>query len=332
MQRETYPDAIRGAAILLVVAIHAFGYLRLPVEGAWNLVWICISSIAVPVFFMAEGWLHARRYTGPVGGAGVAAALRSAAPRLLLPWIAFSVIYLGFRLSLERGGVVTGPSVLPEGLSDVPKALLAGTAAGHLYFLPALLLVRAVSFGLHPLVRGRLWAASLAAATLVVVIRLWIRPVLLPDLDVEILNAALNGIGFAAIGWALAELEGRGHEARRALVGAIPLALAGLLVEGLPATLALSCAALMMAWAAARGCPPVAPYRWLTALGRRTMDVYLLHMPVPVSLGARAMLATNVPGPLALVALVALSAASALAVGALLRRFGLGWLGFPRRG
>jgi fucose 4-O-acetylase-like acetyltransferase len=327
--RDAAPDLIRGVAILLVVAIHAFGYLGLPVTGGWAIPWFLVSQIAVPVFFLVEGWLHASRFPATSTRAAARPWLIGSAWRLMLPWAVFSVALLGLRLVAEAAGRAGGAPVLAGGIADLPLALWQGSAAAHLYFLPALLLVRAASLLLHPLVRGRPGAAVLLAAGLVLGWRLGLEPLLpMPERGVEPLLAAATGLGFAAMGWALAALRGG---AVPALVAALALGLiaAGLQAAGLGAGRGFATAAqaayLLAAWAAATalaGQAWIGPALWL---GRRTMQVYLLH-GIPVRIAAAATIGLQVPAAPALAVTVGFGTLAALLVAALLGRLGLAWL------
>ena len=51
---------------MFVVAIHAFGYLRLPIDGSWRALWLVVSLHGVSMFFLADGWLYATRNRMPI--------------------------------------------------------------------------------------------------------------------------------------------------------------------------------------------------------------------------------------------------------------------------
>src|SRR5438045_3058161 len=92
--RLPYPDALRGIGILFVVAIHAFGYLRLPVEGAWQVPWLIVSLNGVSMFFLADGWLYAIQHRKSMTPKSAMTSIARSIQRLGIPWSIFSCIYL----------------------------------------------------------------------------------------------------------------------------------------------------------------------------------------------------------------------------------------------
>ncbi len=333
--RAPYPDALRGYGILLVACIHAFAYLDLPVTGGWAVPWFLAHQIAVPIFFLADGWITATRhkqgYTMAEGGQMLLASAR----RLMVPWAVFSLLYLATRMAGERAGVLGGETVLPDGVASIPLALWRGAAAGHLYFLPALLLVRAATVPLLRLVAGRPgWAAALAVL-LMVGWRGVIEPFFPPaGIGVEPLLAACTGLGFAALGWALAMQE----QDTDAPVWHVPLAagagclIAAAALDGRGQDLAAQTGYLLLVWTAARSLGGNAVYRGFAWLGPRTMQIYLLHSPILIKLACDVLRHTHVPLPAALVLAVSVAVALSLAVASVLQRIGLGWVwGAPRR-
>src|ERR1700736_2147391 len=117
-----------------------------------------------------------------------------------------------------------GPVLLPDGLSNIPAYLWHGAAATQLYFLPALFLVRCATLVLHPMVSGRPLATVILAASILVIWRLVIEPMLPhPTEGTEPLLASGFGLGFAALGWAIAEAEIAGPPKKWWLVAAVLL-------------------------------------------------------------------------------------------------------------
>jgi len=134
------------------------------------------------------------------------------------------------------------------------------------------------------------------------------------------------GIGFAAVGWAFAEAEISGV---RQWVPAAAVASAALICGLLSVPGAsrevIQAAELLAFWLAARNLGGWMPHRWLAWLGRRTMEIYLLHGPWVLHLVTAALLIVHRPAPVLIPFSVAASVAGALAVAAVLRRLGLAW-------
>ena len=323
------PDVLRGMAILFVVAVHAFAYLGVPTGGAWAAVWFVIHQTAVPAFFLADGWLHGKRWRGAMTGAEQTEYLEASALRLLPPWAVFSVVYLGFRLVSEAAGTAGGAAVLPDGAGGLALALWRGAAAQQLYFLPALMLVRLVTPPLHRLAAGSPVRAATLAVALLVVWRIgveWRLPV--PAAGVDPLLAAMTGLCFAALGWALAEAPDR-LELPAAVVPAVLFALAGAALDGRAAATGAQTSAVLALWSLAVATPAriAPPWRWI---GRRSMEIYLLHAPIMIKLVCAAIIAAKLPAWLGLPVAVAAATAGALAAASVLGRLGLRWLWTPR--
>jgi fucose 4-O-acetylase-like acetyltransferase len=318
--RVPYPDALRGIGILFVVAIHAFGYLRLPIEGSWRVLWLVVSLNGVSMFFVADGWLYATRHRMPIVPRMAMISLRTSLQRLGAPWALFSCIYLGIGLLAQRMHLSGGPALLPNGISDLPAALWRGTAATQLYFLPALLFVRAATFVLQPIIRGKPFIAGFLAATVLASWKLAFEAMLPhPSQGTEPLLAAGFGLGFAALGWSIAEAEIAGVRNVLWLIAAVLLGGVVMFITGALAMMLAQCACLLGAWWLARGFAWARLHRWVAVLGRHTMEIYLLHMPILISLISTVLLFLRVPDPAALVIDVGVTVACSLALGGLIR-------------
>jgi fucose 4-O-acetylase-like acetyltransferase len=325
LRRHSAPDVIRGIAIVFVVAIHAFAYLDLPIVGPWAPVWFMVDSVAVPAFFFAEGWLFASRHHDALRGAAWKRALVQAGQRLLIPWAIFSSLYLAERVTAEWSGIARGASVLPQGAADIVSALWLGKAAAQLYFLPALFLVRAISYLVFPGMRGRPLRACLFGAGLLILWRLELQPLLpLVPVGVDPLGAAVTGLAFAAFGWAVSERD-RVDRSQPIILGSV-LALA--IVAGVAppqwAALSAQLSYLLALWLAAVLLGDRPPLRLFSALGRNTMGIYLLHGPIIIKLVSDLLLKSGVSLPVALVIDIAVSIALALLAATQLRRFAVG--------
>ncbi len=325
MKRVSYPDAVRGIGIILVVSIHVFAYLQPPSGTAWVPAWNMAILPAVAVFFLADGWLHAASVRAPMTWRQACHRIAASARRLMLPWIAFSVIYLAGRLAAEKYGLVHGASVVPAWPGGLPIALWRGAAAGQLYFLPALFIVRILTLALYPLVRGR---PATAACLAVALIAIWRGPLaaMLHIPPEDPLMSAGFGLGFAAIGWALAEAEIGGIWPGAPALAVVVAGLAAWQLPEADAGYAGQVAFTLLLWVAARNLTGFAVHRWLAALGRRTMEVYLLHAPYPARVAVSVLAALHITGLAALAIGTAISILAALGTAWLLARLGLSWL------
>jgi fucose 4-O-acetylase-like acetyltransferase len=324
-QRIPLLDAMRGVAIVFVVAIHVFAYLQLPVSGPWAMPWLVVYTVAVPAFFLADGWLFATRYRTDVSRAARRAALVQAGRRLLIPWAIFSVLYLAERLTAERLGMARGASVLPNGAGDLVPAMWLGTAAGQLYFLPALFLVRVFSLVIFPVMRGRPAAAIVFGAGVLGLWRLVLLPLLPPvPAGVEPVGAAIAGLAFAAFGWAISDADRAGLPRLLVLGGAVCLAFAAFVAPPALAGLSGQVAYLFALWSILAMVANKRTMQPVAALGRNTMGIYLLHGPIIVKLVSDLLLKLTVPLPLALIVDVTVSITLALLVTEQLRRSAIG--------
>ena len=321
-QRTTEPDVLRGIGILFVAAIHAFAYLHLPTEGGWAAPRFAVQQIAVPIFFFADFWLLARRFPHGVAPGATRAYLLNSTRRLMLPWAIFSLLYLATRLAGERTGLLGGAPVL-TGPASLPAALWHGAAAGQLYFLPALLMVRAAGVLLFRAAASPPRAWVLAALLFLAWRVLLERHIAPPDVGVEPVLAALTGLCFAALGWAVAL-----SAPRAPMLATAALALAALAAQTIDERTAMACwqiAYLLAVWIAITRLPDNPLQRAAAWLGRHTMEIYLLHAPIAVKLISDILLRLHVPNAAALLLAVAGCVAASLAVAALMRRLGLAW-------
>lgn len=317
------PDRLRGVAIVFVVAIHAFSYLKIPTDGAWSAVWFVVHQSAVPAFFLADGWLYGKRQRQAMSGKAQRAFLSNSARRLLLPWAVFSLIYLALRLVMQAFGAAGGAPVQVDGPAGFVMAIWHGAAAEGLYFLPALMIVRALTPHLHRLALGSPIRALGLAILLMVGWRLVVEPrVPVPSVGVDPFLAAMTGLCFAAVGWALAEATPK-LSLRGALVSAGTLAVTAVALDGRPGAMCAQTSAVLALWIVAVTTPEriAAPSEWL---GRRTMEIYLLHAPYIIKVAC--VPAALLPPALGLPVAVSLAIAGALAAAFGLRRLGLGWL------
>jgi fucose 4-O-acetylase-like acetyltransferase len=139
----------------MVIGQHALGYSQLSpeVQAAFKY-WF---QIAVPVFFLVDGYLFAHRleHTGKLDYRGY---MQQSARRLVVPWLLFSLLYLMARLAYEYFGHPPDQIVLGRDLIHLLGAIWVGAPAVQLYFLLSLFFVRSLSFltkyvqGLSPII------------------------------------------------------------------------------------------------------------------------------------------------------------------------------------
>ncbi|MGE5376892.1 MAG: acyltransferase [Bacteroidota bacterium] len=125
-----WPDLIRVVAVLLVIVVHVSGQLtniwgKVP-ESHWFIADIYggIARICVPLFFMISGYLLLPRRES------LETFYRKRMPKVLIPFIVWSLIYLGWFCGNHPG------TCSPRVIQDL---LLVQGAYYHLWFLYALI-------------------------------------------------------------------------------------------------------------------------------------------------------------------------------------------------
>ncbi len=138
--RLCYLDSMRAVAMMMVVGIHSVDYcLPLPPGQALVIAYL-VHKIAVPVFFMVDGFLFAAR-SPRLGAQWYPGFVRSSFVRLVIPWLIFTLLYLLARLVFESAGVLNDRLVLGLGW-DVARNAYGSVIAPQLYFLLSLFLIR----------------------------------------------------------------------------------------------------------------------------------------------------------------------------------------------
>lgn len=133
----------------MVIAIHSLYYTNLE-ENISQIISLYVATIAVPIFFLTDGFLLAKTAREP-SGQTYFFKLKSDALQLLVPWAFFSIIYFLGRLVYELEYNPSMPVLKDKELSAMFSALYVGASAGHMYFLLSLFLIRALSFAIRPL-------------------------------------------------------------------------------------------------------------------------------------------------------------------------------------
>jgi len=248
-----------------------------------------VSTVAVQGFYLVDGLLFARRLEGP--GIGTSRYVVDSARRLLWPWLLFGIFYIAARYVAELRGLVEPTRLTESGLSlgTIAEMIWWSENAPQLYFLPSLFLIRCAAVA-----RRRLFAAAppatliLTSIALLLLFRTVIEPAYMRTFTHDgydpILHA-LGGLAFFILGAGLWRL--RVVESRRgmAAVGiAVALVVLSLVI---PPPIDVTAAQLgylgsvYFLFATGKIKSPL-----LVAVGRRTMGIYLLHMPVVMKLSS----------------------------------------------
>lgn len=326
--RLPHLDAMRGLGIVLVVGMHAHGYSGVVLPGPAEHLWSRVAGVSVPLFFLADGFLFASAASrGKVGS--WSAFMRKSSARLLTPYLVWTLFDVLMRAVFEWGGLLPNRLVVGRSFPELLKNVFHSRVAMQMYFLPSLYLVRGTAFAAWTLAR-RSGLVSLAAGVgAIVLLQAWG-----PTLGEDPLTNALFGLPYYWLGFAAQRLDGVLRRHAPAIAGAALLAFVGLFVledlrivprsAGALVQLALIAGeyAAFLALASSPGT--------LTWLGRRTMEVYLIHAPVLLK-SVQVILSRIVAAPLAVWPLlwlttfgVSLLLARWLSVNALVRRVAFG--------
>ena len=139
--RMTYLDNMRAGAIIMVVVIHSMGYCGELTTGHREIIDFLVHTIAVPVFFLVDGYLAINSY---LNGKQVvyAEVVKRSFRRLMVPWIIFTVVYTVSRFVFEHVGVLHDHLLIGHSLKQVLWAMYGSVYAPQMYFLFSLFLIR----------------------------------------------------------------------------------------------------------------------------------------------------------------------------------------------
>ena len=154
--RLSYLDVLRAFGIILVVGIHAYGYgIPEELQGKYRIdrLWSEFSGIAVPIFFLVDGFLTARSQTR-AQPPSFKEILEKSAKRLLIPYVVFNLIYVILRVFFESRGMFPKNYLVGQSWVDVLRNVYLSRIAMQMYFLPALFLMRLAASPLRSITRG----------------------------------------------------------------------------------------------------------------------------------------------------------------------------------
>lgn len=275
--RIIFLDGLRGFAIVMVVATHAIAYASVDKSvAAFLSFWI--QSVAVPPFFLADGFLFVRCLQNNAKFSCANYCARSAR-RLLLPWILFSFLYMIFRAGFE---IVAHPPelvVLGHTFGELLNAIYYSSISAQLYFLPALFIVRLFCFATK-------YLTSLRFTHLIVVWLLYVtvwQSFWSGNNHYEHLDPLVNalwGMQYYFLGMALSVCEGNLIRKPFLLVGVTLTILLGVKVVA-PAWVVFAqnayvCSLFFVFLGFARHSRPFVGW------GAYTMGVYLIHAPIVI--------------------------------------------------
>lgn len=277
-ERMTFLDAIKATGIVMVVAVHVLSRVELAPAMQEGLLFL-VGTVAVPLFLVSDGFLFAHQWAGKDNFL-YGAYIRKSVRRLLLPWAAFSMLYMLMRFAIELKGLVQETIILGKSLSGLATVLYYSELSHHMYFLLSLFLVRLSTVAVKPLLRysGGMWF-GLTLSYIALYVSSNPKRWFFPGADPVLL--ALWGMQFYLLGVVLRKW----HEQIKPTAGWIGLTGLGLATLGWfvlsPASSFLvqlvylvGMYGVLLKMAAATG--------WKFTMGYDTMGIYLLHAPYVV--------------------------------------------------
>jgi fucose 4-O-acetylase-like acetyltransferase len=273
--RLDYLDSFRGLAIAMVVATHALGYARLGPEDA-QLIGFLSRTIAVPVFFLVDGLLYALRHQEHEAFS-YAAYVRKSARRLLLPWFVFTLLYCALRIAFEYMDDTAARVVDGQSWRDILLAAYLSSFSSQMYFLLSLFIIRMLSKVTHLLTcTGSLHRVVAAMLYIAIFHTLPLQSWFFSGLDP--VYHAIWGMQFYLMGVALSRFTPL-FTARGQWLSLITIGSGFLLASCLEGMLLYSQFLLLL------GCyflffSNPKRFQFLSGLGRRSMGIYLLHIPL----------------------------------------------------
>jgi surface polysaccharide O-acyltransferase-like enzyme len=286
-ERLIYLDSLRGVAMMMVVGVHTYGYVDFAPADPKALIIFTISTIAVPVFFLVDGFLFAyKQAAGHV--LKYREYLLKSARRLMLPWLIFSLLYTFLRAIFESTDFLTEKTVIMGTPKQIILYIYTSSIAPQMYFLLSLFLIRTLSVYTRYLVLWPAWAAMAIWGSYTFFYRNYFHDIydlliVLPGLD-PVLHA-FWGMQYYLFGMVLFKLKDHIMQfsplialSAFAFVVAVKSSVVAFKFTIMPELFSLQYAYLI--WAFCFFIVITKHKNILTEIGTHTMGIYLLHAPV----------------------------------------------------
>jgi len=213
-RRLGFLDSLRGLAIYMVVCIHTLSYCLAMPHDLHRIVSFIVHTVAVPVFFMVDGYLFAHTKDGQKQFHFLPY-IRQSAFRLLVPWIIFTITYALARYVFELVGFFDESIVVGAGLKQVVIYGYQSVFAPQMYFLVSLFLIRLASPLYHAMLSWKIGHMLVLVVVLYVAYRFSIdivKSALTIEGGLEPVSHALWGLQFYLAGMVVYRLQLLSHK------------------------------------------------------------------------------------------------------------------------
>lgn len=140
-ERLDFLDNLKAIAIFMVVGIHAAAYVSQLTDSQRLIISYVLHSVAVPIFFMVDGFLFAKGRNGKSSFLYVDY-IQKSIRRLVVPWLIFTVAYALLRYILEYLNFFQENYIIGKSFIDVIKSAYGTVYSAQLYFLLSLFFIR----------------------------------------------------------------------------------------------------------------------------------------------------------------------------------------------
>ena len=273
--RISFLDGLKATGIVMVVAVHALSRVAVDAQS-YDVMMFLTGTVAVPLFFMADGFLFAHKWTGQ-SRIDYPAYLRKNALRLLLPWAAFTVLYALIRIGLEFKSLTRDTILLGNDLPGIVKVLYLSGLSHHMYFLLSLFVVRIGMIGFSRMLQKSRWiwlAVCLAYIGFYVGedVKRWFFA------GADPLLLACWGLQFFLLGVVLQKWHNT-VKPRALWVAAICLSITAGLWGNAPRSLFFLIQLSYLVGSYAMVLAVAEQTKWVFSMGNDTLGIYLLHAP-----------------------------------------------------
>lgn len=280
--RLDFLDNLKAIAIFMVVGIHAAAYINQLTDGQRLFISYVFHSIAVPVFFMVDGFLFAKGQDGK-SSFFYSDYIKKSVRRLVVPWIIFTLAYTLCRYVLEQLHFFEENYIVGHAFTDIIISAYGAVYSAQLYFLLALFFIRLTTPIINYLlerINGFVWIlVYLLCVSAYKVSGNYIHQILYIEGGQEPLTHALWGLQFYVLGIVI-------YKFFTGIKFSLLVTIAGLMVfigfvgNYLPLSIYEPERVLYMIGLFAVCYLYGQFFRFICPFGRQSMGIYLLHVPL----------------------------------------------------